>query len=366
MIAYIIWGIVILTTLYVSLFYESVAFMLLVFMEILYMIFAHFYILYRKRNVNAEVRVPVRFSETGRDNLVKIIVTNSGVLSIAGSKILICVKNTISGEEDKTWVNIGKTHDIETVFVRNVVMEYAGNYEISLEKMKLYDITGMFCESMDLCSVCKLQIMPRLHSVFVKVGMATRNFYGETDVYDDNRPGKDNSQIYQIREYQHGDRLQNVHWKITARQDELMVKENSLPKTCPVVLCLEYFIPKLGKDTKKAIKFMEIAASLSFSMMDSGCSHYVALFDEKEGDIVRMRVDDEESLYYLLGMLLNTKWSKRAIDVSERYKEKYKSENYVWMLKLNEKLVLSKGEETLVRFSDNNLEEQLKELELLL
>lgn len=366
MISYIEWIVLILITSYLAFWYESVALMLLVFLEIIYIIFAHFYILYRKNNISANIYVPVRFSETGRENLVRIKITNSGVLSISGSKVLISVRNVISGEEKKTWMKLGKSHDVETVFDRNLVLEYAGNYEISLLKIKLYDLTGMFYQVMKLESKCKLQIMPRLHSIYVKIGLATRNFYGETEVYDDNKPGRDNSQIFQVREYQRGDRLQNVHWKITAKQDELMVKENSLPKCCPVILCLDYFIPKHGRNTKKAIKFMEIAASLSFSMMDAGCSHFVVVYDEKENDIVRIRVDDEEGVYFLMGVLLNVKWPNKKKNVAERYNEKYKSENYVWMLQLDEKLTLKKGEETLISLSEENVGEQLKELELVL
>ena len=40
--------------------------------------------------------------------------------------------------------------------------------------------------------------------------------------------GYDPSELFDVREFQNGDRLQSVHWKLSARTDELMVKELSL------------------------------------------------------------------------------------------------------------------------------------------
>lgn len=42
---------------------------------------------------------------------------------------------------------------------------------------------------------------------------------------------------------------------------------------------------------------MKLLVSLSFSLMDQKCSHYVAWYDISINDIVRARVDDEEGFY---------------------------------------------------------------------
>lgn len=40
-----------------------------------------------------------------------------------------------------------------------------------------------------------------------------------------NRPGNQPPEIYQIKTYTPGDSIRNIHWKLTARMDELMSKE---------------------------------------------------------------------------------------------------------------------------------------------
>ena len=47
---------------------------------------------------------------------------------------------------------------------------------------------------------------------------------GMTEVEESNRRGSDFSEVSDIREYTPGDRLRDIHWKLSARQEEWMVK----------------------------------------------------------------------------------------------------------------------------------------------
>ena len=71
--------------------------------------------------------------------------------------------------------------------------------------------------------------MPKITPVMIEVGLASRYFQGEAEVYDDKTGGAAVSEVFQIRSFQPGDKIQNIHWKLSAKEDELMVRENSLP-----------------------------------------------------------------------------------------------------------------------------------------
>ena len=51
--------------------------------------------------------------------------------------------------------------------------------------------------------------------------------------------GDDVSQISQIRNYIPGDKLQNIHWKLSAKNEELQVKEFSKPYSDEVTLLVD-------------------------------------------------------------------------------------------------------------------------------
>lgn len=358
---------VIIATIYVALMYISTAVMLLVYMEAALFVVSLLTIIYRRFTIKADIEVPIGISEAGKENTVKIKVTNKSIFPAQRMKALIIIEDTTRDTKKRYWMKLSEVYRGENTFIQSVIFPGSGNYEIYLKKLRIYDWTGLMNGHVKVKRSSLVQIMPEIRQVPVMLTAITRNFYGESDTYDENLPGHDNSEIFQVREYQKGDRMQNVHWKLTAKQDEVMVKEHSLPKSCPVVFFLDYHIDKrIRKKNKKAFYYMEVVTSLSFSLMDAGCPHYIVWYNSEENDIVRLRVDDEESLFYFIGKLMKIRWQKPKEDMIERYKEKYRMEPYIWTLTLNEQLVLKKGEEVITQFAENNLEESLAQVEIML
>ncbi len=354
----------ILVTIYVALMYESSAVMLLVYLEAAFFLVSFCYVTYRRYTLKGLIEVPIGISEVGKENLVKICITNRCRIPVMRVKAYVVVEDTLGGLKMKKWMKLSEVSSGENEYIRNVIFPGAGNYEVSIKKIKIYDFTGLLNINMSVRSTDRVQVMPQLYDVPVRLTMPIMNFYGEADVYDENTPGYDKSELFQIREYQKGDRLQSVHWKMTAKQDEIMVKEHSLPKACPVVFFLN-FTPN-SKLKSKVMCYFETAMSISYSMMDSGCPHYIVWYDYAENDVKRLRVDDEESLFYAMTILMKVKWEKLGEDIVLRYDDKFRQEPYLVELSLNEKLELNKAGELYATFSEDDIEKSLSNVELLL
>lgn len=355
-----------MATWYLAMIYESTEFMLLVYLQAALFVLSFFTVCYRKFTISGKITVPVGIAEPGKDSLVKLCVTNKGFRSVARVKALLVVEDFCTGKKTKEWVKLPVVQRGETGFVRTVSFYGTGTYRLRLRKLRVYDGTGLFYGTVKGKSEARIQVLPELHEIPVRLSLSVRNFYGEADVYDEHIPGHDHSELFAVREYQKGDRLQNIHWKLTAKQDELMVKEHSLPKTCPVVLFLDVHPGKRKRRQEQMISYMEAVASLSFSLTDAGCPHYVVWFDEAEQDIVRVRVDEEESLFAFLIKLLEICFKLPKEDLRLRYREKYRMEPFVWALSLDESLVLKKDDEVLTRLSKKELAKSLGQTELVL
>jgi len=354
------------TTLYVAFMYESSAIMLLAFLEAVYLVVSMAAVTFRKRTVRGGLHVPVENAEAGKENMVKVIVTNKSRFPLRRAKVRIRVKDTINGGVERSWMKLPVVFCGEQIFVRNIAFPGAGNYEITLEKLRVYDPLGLMFGSVCVQSTTSVLVMPVLHNVSVHLTGAVKMFYSESDVYDQHSPGNDRTELFRIREYQAGDRLQTVHWKLTAKQDELMVRDGSLPLSCPVVLVLKAFPGKKGKQKTYVASYLEAAASLSFSLMEAKCPHFVVWYDGSEKDIQRLRVDDDESLFYFISILMRIKWDRPEEDVSDWYREKYSLEHYVYMLSLEDDLTLKKEDEVLAELGQSNIDEALRQVELLL
>lgn len=130
-----------------------------------------------------------------------------------------------------------------------VAAKSSGNYTFRLVRVRFYGLLGIGYLIRYVRYEERLSIMPKITPVMIEVGLASRYFQGEAEVYDDKTGGDDVSEVFQIRSFQPGDKIQNIHWKLSAKEDELIVRENSLPMGCPVVILLD--ISGGQKETEK-------------------------------------------------------------------------------------------------------------------
>ncbi len=353
-------------TWYLAMMYENTSLMLLVYLQAALFVLAFFTVWYRKFTMSVSISVPVEIAEPEKECLVKLVTKNKGFLPMMRMKVLLVTEDLCTGVRKKAWVKLAHIPRGEGSFVRMVSFSGTGTYRLRPKKVRVYDFTGMFSGKKRGKAEAHIQVMPRLHDIPVRLSQTVRNFYGEADVYDEHTPGHDNSELFSVREYRKGDRLQNIHWKLTAKQDDLMVKEHSLPKACPVVLFLGFYTKKKRRKPERMLAFLETAASLSFSMMDAACPHYVVWYDETEQDIVRHRVDTEESFFLFLRILMGIRWREPKEDMQVRYRVKYRMEPYVWALSLDEQMVLKRADEPVAKLSVKELTKSLEQTDLVL
>lgn len=369
MVSFIIGTLVIAITFYVGMVYTSVTLILLGFAEVALMMFAGICLLYRRCKVYCFTDIPISMTEPGNKVNISLSVVNYGKITWTRSKYHISYWSTFSGKKKKVWFKGPAVFPGENEFVTSVLIDEAGNFVFLLDKIRIYDMTGLFYISKKVNkngnSLEKnLKVLPKIQEISVQITESVKNFYGEADVYDSERPGHDNSEVFKIRPFQNGDKMQSIHWKLSAKMDTMMVRESSFPKACPIILYLHYVSNKRTK-TKRVDIYLTIVASISFSMMDEGCPHFVAWYSESMQDIVRFRVEDEESLYTFLNYFLEDGCEKKSHDLKMLYRDKYRNENYLHSLEFNEKLELKCDDRDFAVFSRKNWQKEIKELEII-
>lgn len=328
----------ILLLLYVAALYESASLAILAFLLAGLVLSAFVLLLWRLAAVAVDIAIPMTLAESDRPVGVRFTVQAKRRL-FGKTRLRIRVEGRqLPGKQTKrTWIWLCAPSEGSEAVRREVTMYCAGGYEYRLRRVRVYDWTGWFYLSKRLNRSATTQLLPKIHELPLQLSGAVRGFLGEAEVYDDLRGGTDTSEVFQIREYTPGDRLQNIHWKLSAKSDELMVREHSLPKGCPIVLLLG------NKGNAKQTpaqrdRFLQIAASLSFALMDAECPHIVSWYDDASGDLLRMRVDDEEDFYEWQLLYLSTQAQGTGIDVEACYAKKYRNETWLHRLRVEPEL----------------------------
>ena len=325
-------------------------------------------VIYRIFTLTCHIDVPISMAEQGKPISVLVRIQNRGILPVGKVEVKVESKNVFQRKSKIRWLTLQDISVGEEKYPIQMVFKGAGCHDVLLTRVKIYSLFGLISIRHKCTDFSSVLIMPSVHSTNVQITEGVYNFLGDADVYDEFRPGHDSGETFEIRAYREKDKLQSIHWKLSAKMDSLMVKENSLPKACAVVLLLELGEPK--KQKKKSDEacegaFLELAASISFSLMDQKCPHFVAWYSTEKDDVRRIRVDDEESFYIFLNAYLReATWTKKQL--RNEYRQKYKNEWYLHDIVINESLELYQNGKFLTKLNVKKIKDECEKMELLL
>lgn len=339
---------------YMSMIYGSAAMALAGFALIFFLIFSYVELFWLWKHSSAQLEIPLAMASQDEKITLSLPVETKGKLQPGKVRCLLEVRNTFSGKKKKKWFwgNVEYPYDLKQ----------AGRYEFELKKVRIYDLTGFFYLIRKADQRVSVDVLPEICYVPVQLTDAVRNFFGDADTYDEFRPGYDPSELFDVREFQRGDRVQNIHWKLSAKTDTWMVKEHSMPKACAVTMLTDFSGKKANADRDA---YLKLVAGLSFSLMDQKCAHYVAWYSEEDAGIVRSRVDDEESFYLFLYRFLRVQ-TQQKVDVVQAYKEKYRYENLVHLLVVTMDLEIKCEDEIIGKAEKEKFSRSMGKMELVL
>lgn len=169
-------------------------------------------------------------------------------------------------------------------------------------------------------------VMPRLYDVAVRISNQTRMFSADSDRYDQVQKGDDPSEVFDVRVYRPGDAPQRIHWKLSAKEEELYVKEYSLPVGAAVVCLVENAGGR--KKLSQIDEVIEAVLSFSQELLSQKCMHYIAWKQQDREEMTRVLVQQEADYEVLLGQMLSWNMETLEADTERLYKETYLRDVY--------------------------------------
>ena len=366
MVRLLIGGLVTAACFYYGIIYENTAIITLGYALNVIIGLSILEVVYRYFTIKCFLEIPITMTEQNTPVTVRLRLKNKGFLPTGRVDVRMCVRNSLAKKGKIRWFHVADAGRGNSNHEFKMVLYGAGSHEVELIKLRVHSMFG-------LCSMTKrckdfgsILILPEIHSMVMQVSESTRNFMGDADVFDEFRPGHDPGEIFEIREYRQKDKLQSIHWKLSAKADNLMVKEQSLPKACAIVLLMDLRdLPK--KQMADSIAgYLELTASLSFCLMDTKTPHFIAWLSKETGDVRRIRVDDEESFYLFLSHYLRDGMAQNEKDLREEYRSKYRNEWYLHDLAVNNRMELYKDGELTYKIDAKKIKDECEKMELLL
>ena len=95
--------------------------------------------------------------------------------------------------------------------------------------------------------------------------------------YDPHRSGQDPSEVFDLRSYREGDSVRSIHWKLSTRFDDVLVREASRPQDHAIAILFGIFAHDFEESERLQVlsAALGLTASVSLSLMRLGYHHVV-------------------------------------------------------------------------------------------
>ncbi|HHW48127.1 MAG TPA: DUF58 domain-containing protein [Clostridiaceae bacterium] len=147
---------------------------------------------------------------------------------------------------------------------------YRGNYEIGIKLIEIGDLLGMFKIKCKIKSPMQLTVYPKI--INLEKMLLSSDSPTECNSNKNNTLFEDFLTILDIRKYAYGDSLKRVHWKLTAKAGELMVKKFQHTSEKETYLILDLKKNRFSPEENIVIedKVIEVVISVIYYCLSSG------------------------------------------------------------------------------------------------
>lgn len=188
-------------------------------------------------HLDAQWEGPYESMNKGEEFPVHCVLRNPTWLGIMNGNLNITVSNLFYGTSREHEIRIPIRAKKGQTITYPVTVSKCGMIEFRIQSVVLEDFLGFAAFHREFTTPYVAVILPN-KKVEVEQDMGGYTL-GMTEVEESTKKGTDFSEVQDVREYQPGDKMQNIHWKLSVKKDILMVKERISMSSRQLFLVLE-------------------------------------------------------------------------------------------------------------------------------
>ena len=240
-------------------------------------VFSYFLMIFNYRFVKFEVKVERKVYDKKEKAETLIKISNEGILPVPLLKVKIIQieENGKSADENIFAMSVAPLKSVE--FKSKTMMKRRGLYEVGIKSVEIYDILGIFKLKRKLNMIEEVLVMPKRIMLYNDMAKSITSDDGEEK--SRLKIGEDRTIVSYIREYAEGDNINSVHWKLSSKKDDLIVKVYDRPNDIDVMIVAdmqahEFEDPDLWEDSGDAVVEAALALALKCVYEGKTCVMY--------------------------------------------------------------------------------------------
>lgn len=264
----------------------------------------------------------------------------------------VVVEDAFTKQQNKIFKSIKNTKLHNSTYTFPIQTNTCGLLHCTPGKIYLYDWLSIFKLKVKETNQYYMTVLPKQYPIYVQIDPLAPVPSLESELTDNNRFGDDSSEIYQFRTYRNGDSLSRVHWKLSARSEDYIVKEFSSKEPAGSAIFLDLNDQKAFESN--ANLYYKIIYSISLCLLDNAMFHYIMWIDNETGNLEYQHITCKNDLLDYMIILLSLPTYSETLDTHQILENKISSEILCSILYLDSSLSLKKGSTELYQFTKNS------------
>ena len=238
------------------------------------------------------------------------------------SRVLIDVEfhNQLIDDSHTFSVNLSVMPKGEASAAFQLASSYCGQAVSTVVQVGVFDLFGIIAFPKTVAAEGKTLILPETFAPEVNLTTASA-LLEDSDAYSPYQKGWDLTETFQIRDYVEGDSPKQIHWKLTQKYDQLIVRDPSLPLVRSLLIFWERTVPSPQTAPKVLDTLAEVAVSLSQTLMENNIPHHIAWNHPLTGQCFIHQIEDETMLYENISRMLAAPYQKSAVSGIDSYRK---------------------------------------------
>ena len=236
---------------------------------------------------------------------LQVTFANESRFPVPHARVTVRVRNLLTGEAADVPVSASLPPRSTVSVPVELSSALCGRLECSVDRMRLFEVFRLFSRGVACQAERRLTVMPNLHEARLRDVYAASPL-SDTTVFSPYVRGSDLSETFGLREYEQGDELKRIHWKLSEKIDKMIVRDASLPLDNALMMFWDKGVSTRSEDSALAADTMaEVVLALMEQLVHAGVTFEISSNDIPASRCVRAFVTDENDIYEVIGQLLS-------------------------------------------------------------
>lgn len=220
---------------------------------------------------------------------IQLKIYNKYLFVTCMARVKLNIRNELLQQEQIRTFFMMASHSGQTV-EEVISSEYCGMLRCSIAELRIYDALGLFSFRKKAESSYLVSVLPSVYPLMAINSAVLQDI--QDNITSRTMKGNDPSEIMDVREYRDGDRLAKIHWKLSDKYDQLMVKDFGDSISNDVLLLFDLN----GNSSEEISGLLDAVYSISNFLIKNQITYEIEWYDSLHERLVHTDISQDNDL----------------------------------------------------------------------